>query len=60
MHSAKLIITEKSACVRASKTELDWLVGMSQGGFWVLIRIDCWAGLARDEYIGFEVSYGPT
>jgi len=28
--------------------------------FWVLIRIYCWAGLVRDEYIGFEVSYGPT
>src|ERR1022692_2750062 len=27
--------------------------------FWVLIRIYCWAGLVRDEYIGFEVSYGP-
>jgi len=20
----------------------------------------CWAGLVRDEYIGFEVSYGPS
>src|ERR1039458_6983590 len=28
--------------------------------FWVLIRIYCWAGLVRDEYIGFEVSYGPA
>jgi hypothetical protein len=29
-------------------------------GFGVLIRINCWAALARDEYIGFEVSHGPT
>ena len=28
---------EKSACVQVSRTELDWLVGMSHARLWLLI-----------------------
>ena len=33
----KLIVPEKSAFVQVSRTELDWLVGMSHGRLWGVI-----------------------
>src|ERR1035437_2125703 len=53
--SAAMCRTKGATCRQAVRPDRRTLAR-----FWVLIRIYCWAGLVRDEYIGFEGCFGPA